>query len=320
MKYITCKPHGGFAGVGHQFCNWLVPYILAKKYDLKFVHQPFAGETDGTYAPKGSNANQITRPVKEWNDFLNLGEGELNYRDLPKELFYVIQMPYVDQEEASWNHEIYQTIKNPVLNDVLYRISEEKDGQFLCIDWDFYRNNDLKKKYNNSEQVKDFKNYFDPSNTNIAIAIRRGDVTEDQQYRRWMGLEYYLKIIDKLADIKELKNIIFHIYSWDMPEEEKNELLLHQLFGKRRFELHINEDVFSTFYHFTKADIFVSGQGTFSLMANYLTDAVKLTTPFYMHWNNFPEDIQDLIPVNPDSTFDSEKLLIALEIKNEQSQ
>lgn len=315
-KFITVKPHGSWAGIGHQFTNWLVPNILARRYGLKFVHQPFIGETDGTFAPQGSNAYQITRPVKEWNDFLNFGEGQLTLRDLPERLLD-INLPYIEQEQATWNHPEFKYLLETNLGqigkpDTLYKVSENGDGQFINIDWDFYKNNDLKIRYNNSEQIKNFKCYFDKDEINVAIAIRRGDVTENQQFKRWMCLDYYLYVINVLANIKELKHLTFHIYAWDMPEKEKDILSLHRLFGKREIKLHIDEDVFSTFYHFTKADIFVSGQGTFSLMANYLTDGIKLTIPFYMHWRNFPNDIKDIIEVYANGSFNENKLMEAM--------
>jgi len=319
-KYITVKPHSGWAGIGHQFLNWLVPYMLADKYNLRFVHQDFVGDTDGTFAPKGSNANQITRPVKEWNSFLNLGVDEFRICDLDLSLFNTIEVPYVNQEEAVWNHSQFQTLLNSDLSThdksrTLYKISEHSDGQFIGVDWDFYRKNGLKEKYNKSIQVKNFDNYFDEDCLNIAIHIRRGDVTKETPYRRWQDLKYYLAIMENIADIKEVRNIVFHIYSWDMSKEERDILLLHECFGRREVILHIDEDVFSTFYHLTKADIFVSGQGAFSLMANYLGDGIKLTTPFYMHWKDFPQDIQDIIEVKPDGSFDQNKLLKVLEIK-----
>jgi len=324
MRYITVKPHGGWAGIGHQFTNWLVSYVLAKKYELKFVHQPFVGETDGTYAQQGSNAFQITRPVKEWNDFLNFGEGELVLTDLPTNI-ETIQLPHMNAnildkrknyEEVEWDHPVFKKYLTENHNEnILFKISELEQGQFIAIDWNFYKNNNLKQKYNNSEQIKNFKCYFNKDELNIAITIRRGDVTKDQSYGRWMDLGYYLNIMEILTNIKELKNIVFHIYSWNMPEQERKILLSHQKSGKYKIQLHINEDVFSTFYHFTKANIFVSSQGAFSLLANYLTDAIKLTTPFDIFWNNFPSDIEDLIPIN-DGIFDSSKLLKAMENKN----
>lgn len=314
MKYITVKPNSsGLAGIGHQWLNWLVPYILAKKYGLKFVHQNFVGENDGIHASPGSNAYQNMAPVKLWNDFLNFGEGELTFYDLPE---YMLRnsLPHIQQEEATYDHQLFKSILEKKCDyNVLHCVSEHGDGQFLHIDWDFYRNNDLKIKYNNSKRVKNFKCYFDKDCINVAVHIRRGDVTENKQFKRWINLNYYLKIMENLANINELKNIIFHVYSWDMSKKEKDELFLHCCFGKREMQLHIDEDVFSTFYHFTKADIFVHGQGSFSLLANYLCDGIKLVTPWHTLWRNFPSDIYDLISVNPDSTFDKNKILKAME-------
>lgn len=333
-RYITVKPNtASMAGIGHQFTNWMVPYMLAKRYSLKFVHQPFVGEINGKNAPKYSSLSQITVPVKEWNDFLNLGEGELTLKDIAS-CTRRIQLPYAEGA-CSWDHSIFSKIFSyperfvDAPGEVLYLVSERGCGQFIDIDWDFYRNNDLKKKYNNSERIKNFKCYFDKGETNVAIHIRRGAVTKQTPFRRWIDLDYYLHIMSALADVKELKNIVFHIYTSDMSEEEENILLLHSIFGKthgctRRIELHIDEDVFSTFYHFTKADIFVSGQGAFSVIANYLTDAIKLATPWteyvdkrwISYWHNFPSDIEDIVPINTMGIFDSNKLLKALENKN----
>ena len=323
MRYITTKPCGGAAGVGHQFTNFLVSYILSKRYDLKLVYQPFVGETDGTFERKGTNFYQITKPVKLWNDFLNFGEGELTLKDLPNRCSE-IQFPMLTNGRITWDHpQFINAMKlDPEFDslDVLFKVNDCGNGQFIDVDWGFYKDNTLKQKYNNSQQVKNFKCYFDKNEINVAIHIRRGDVTEEHGYRRWMDLNYYLKIIENISNIKELKQITFHIYAWDMSEKEKNTLLLHSLFGRREIKLHIDEDVFSTFYHFTKADIFVSGQSSFSLLANYLTDAIKLTTPWQeyvdnrwiVYWNNFPKDIKDIIEVNSDGSFDINKLMEAM--------
>lgn len=330
MKYIVADAkgnNGGAAGIGHQFTNFLVPYTLSKKYNLKFVYQPFQGETDGTFERKGTNFYQITTPVKAWNDFLNFHEGELVLSDVPKGC-KEIQLPWLWNGTTTWDAiEFANLIQDPKLNedpDVLFRVSSKADGQFINMDWDTYENNDLKRKYNNSGQVKNFKCYFDKNITNVAIHIRRGDVTEANGYRRWMGLDYYLRIIETLSNMKELQDITFHVYVWDMLDQEKKVLSSLNLLGKHQIQLHIDEDVLSTFYHLTKADIFVSGQGAFSLLANYLTDAVKLTTPWkesvdgktIVYWDNFPNNIEDLIPID-DGIFDADKLLKALEKKNE---
>jgi hypothetical protein len=333
MKYIVSNPkanNGGAAGIGHQFSNFLVPYTLAKKYNLKFVYQPFQGETDGTFDRKGTNFYQITTPVKAWNDFLNFHEGELATSDVPKGC-KEIELPWLWKGKTTWDDiKFAKLIQDPGLNqdlDVLFRVSSQADGQFIDIDWDIYENNDLKRKYNNSKQVKNFKCYFDKDTTNIGIHIRRGDVTEANGYRRWMGLDHYFKIIENLSNMKELQDITFHIYVWDMLEKEKRVLSSHRLPDKRQIKLHIDEDVFSTFYHLVASDIFVSGQGSFSLLVNYLTDAIKLTTPWkedvsgksIVYWDHFPDRIKEIVPVSSDGSFDILRLLGSIRDKNEKT-
>jgi hypothetical protein len=307
MKYITVKTHNGNAGIGHRFANFIVPLILAKKYGLKYIYQSIVEKDE-------SHIHQMA-PIKKWNDFLNFGENELTINDLPKQIHHAIRFPLIESKTAIWNHPIYQTIladKKFNQENMLYRISDEGDGQFIEIDWEFYKNNNLKIKYNNSSLVKNFENYFSKDYLNCAIHIRREDITKNTQHNRWKSLDYYLLIISNLNKIKFNKPIMYHIYSSYMPEEEKNILLLPEIFDKNPVKLHINEDIFSTFYHFTKANIFISGQGSFSLMANYLTDAVKLTTPWFFHWNNFPKDIRDIIEINSSSSFDKNKLMEAM--------
>jgi len=328
MRYITVRPHGGAAGIGHQFTNFLVPYILSKKYNLKFVYQPFVGETDGTLERKGTNFYQITTPVKLWNDFLNFGEGELTLKDLP-ERCSEIQFPILIQGRITWDHpQFINAMKiDPELDnlDILFKVNDGGDGQFIDMDWGFYRDNDLKQKYNNSKQIKNFKCYFNKDKINVAIHIRRGDVTKENGYRRWMDLQYYLRIIENINRIKFNKPLKYHIYMFDVPEEELKQIAEFKNNHHIDIEMRDDEDVFSTFYHFTKADIFVCGQGSFSLLANYITDAIKLTTPWkeyvdgksIIYWDAFPEDIKDIIEINPDSSFNEDKLLKAMEKKNE---
>lgn len=323
MKYITVHPNpkNAWRGIGHSFTCWLVSYILAKKYKLKFIHQPFYGTTDGSFAPKGSNANQITVPVSMWENFLDFGNGELTLKDLPTNI-EIIQLPHMNAnildkkknyEEVKWDHPIFKKyLIEEHKENVLFKISELEQGQFIVIDWDFYKNNDLKKKYSNSEQVKNFENYFIKDYINCAIHIRRGDVTKNLQYGRWEDLNYYLSIIENINNIKFDKSIKYHIYTKDMLDNEIKQLLTFKATHNLNIELHIDENVFCTFYHFTKADIFIMGCGTFSVLAAYLSNGIKICKEWDIFWNNFPKDIKDIIEVSADGSFDENKLMEAM--------
>jgi hypothetical protein len=305
-KYITVKVHELNAGIGHRFSNFIVPLILANRYNLKYVYQPIVNKDE-------SHIYQMA-PIKKWNDFLNFGENELTIENLSHCI--KINIPWVQRKEAKWFHPQFAALLNSdfAQNDklnILYEISENDNGQFIEIDWKFYGNNDLKIKYNNSLLVKNFKNYFSKNYLNCAIHLRREDVTENAQYDRWKSLDYYLSIIENLEkiEINFARPFMYHIYTSKISKEELKKIIAFKNIKDLNMEFHIDEDLFSTFYHLTKADIFVNGQGSFSLMANYLTDAIKLTTPWIFHWNNFSKDIKDIIEINKDGVFDENKLM-----------
>jgi len=326
MRYITVKPHGGWAGIGHQFTNFIVAYSLAKRYDLKYVYQPFGGNDNGTHSPKGSNAYQITKPTIQWNDFLNFSEEELTLQDLPSNI-KIIKVPYlhadvlnkkIPYEEVEWYHPIFKECLTKIYHkDVLFVVSDEQQGQFTNTDWETYKDNKLKQKYNNSKQIKNFKNYFTKDCLSCAIHIRRGDVKNDQQWGRWENLNYYINIIEVVSNIVELKNIKFHIYTYDMIEKEQKILREYLLPDGGKLELHIDECVFSTFYHLTKADILVMGLGTFSVLAAYLSNGIKICKEWDIFWKNIPKEIGGIIQVCSDGSFDALQFLRELEKKNE---
>ena len=59
-RFITIVPNQ-VAGIGHQLANWNTALILSHKYNLTFIHHPFA--------PNSGN----------WEDFLGFGEEEAKY-------------------------------------------------------------------------------------------------------------------------------------------------------------------------------------------------------------------------------------------------
>jgi len=302
VKYITGKTHGGNAGAGHRFVNFLVPYVLAKKYNLKFVYQLFVEKDE-------SNIHKMA-PAKKWNDFLNFGENELTINDLPKQLLKV-NVPYVPQEVATWDHWIFKKeLERPYKSDVLYCISEEKEGQFISIDWNIFNDNGLRNKYHlaKSKQPQPI-NYLDSSVINIALHRRADDVSSKTQFGRWISLDYYLNIIDNINKIKFKKQHLIHLYSSNIDPKE-----IDRLKEKSNIQFHINENIFDTFHNMVNCDILINGQSSFSVMAAYLSYGIKLCTPWNIFWNNFPNQ-PDIISIDSTGSFDSNKLLTIMEKK-----
>ena len=312
-KYITVNPNprSQWRGIGHQFLNFLVPYILSKRYNLKFVYQPFSGENCGAWAPIKSGARCIDQPVKLWNSFLNFDQDELNLNDVKD--IKQIKIPFINPQECKWDHPIFKELfEKDYEADVLFVVPDDKDGMFMHIDWDTFDDNSLRNKYHLAKLKQPLPIfYLDHRYLNIALHRRAADVTMNTPFNRWMPIDYYLKLIDNINQIKFNKPHLVHLFSYDIDSKE-----IEQIKNRPNICLHINENTFDTFHNMTNCDIIANGQSAFSVMACYLSHGIKLCSPWYIHYNNFP-DQNDIIKVNKDSSFDCNKLLKAMENKNE---
>lgn len=308
MKYITVNtnPKESWKGIGHCFLNFLVPYILSKKYNLNFVYQKFIGNNCGTWAPIRSNAKCVDQPIYLWDKFLNFGQDELTLDDVKN--IKQIKIPYIEPTECMWDNQIFKELfEKEYGEDILFVVPDDKDGMFAHIDWDIFNDNVLRNKYH----LAKFKqpqphNYLNKSIINIALHRRAGDVSEQNSFNRWVSLDYYLNIINNINKIKFDKPHLIHIYSYDIEQGE-----VDRLREKSNIQLHINENTFDTFHNMTNCDVLINGQSSFSIMASYLSYGIKLVTPWLNHWNNFP-DQPDIIPIDSAGIFDSNKLMKAL--------
>ncbi len=274
MSYIISKPWGGHCGIGHQFQNWLVGYILANHYGLTFVHSPFCGNV---IEP------QIDVPVKQWEEFLGFGRGFITESQLPSNIEHVT-LPYIPWDESSWynvtcDHPIWKNIIERHKNEnVLFECAKD---QFIVLDWDKMDTKTLKDNYWHM-RLSDPRmvSAFEYNKMNVVIHVRRGDVTEHGRYKvRWVSDEVYRNVMDKMR--KPFPNVLFHIYSDGLEKD------LSGLSGDD-VVLHAQENIFSTFHHMVCADILMPGQSAFSVLAGHLCDGIILARPWSPIWNNFP--------------------------------
>jgi len=144
---------------------------------------------------------------------------------------------------------------------------------------------------------------------NIALHRRAGDVSAKTPFKRWIELDYYINVINNINKIEFKKPHIIHFYSYDIEESE-----LNRLKGIQNIQYHVNENTFDTFHNMVNCDVIINGQSTFSVMACWLSYAIKICTPFGVHWNNFINQ-NDIIVIDSNGVFDSTKLLKVLENK-----
>jgi hypothetical protein len=149
-----------------------------------------------------------------------------------------------------------------------------------------------KSLYDNFNKVNpNFPIYFKKGMTNIAIHIRRGDITPNYFAHAYFPNKYFVNLIKKLT--KKYENPNIHIFSCKTNKEGWSD------FEKLNVVLHLREDWSNDnlkyekidIHHFIKADVLVIG-GTFS----YIPAFFNLKTIYYpstywhsslKHWNYY---------------------------------
>lgn len=299
MSYVAPVLFSGIPGnagaIGHQWRNWLTGYKIAKHYNLTFAHVPFAGK---------HTQIQIDVPVEQWENFLNFGKEEIHRRDLNN--IEVIKLPRKQWDQARVDHpHIAEIIEKNKGRNVLF---ECPDNQFMPINWEIFKTNRFKRKfwYHLGSTIKKYGiNYNFSSNyqkLSVAIHIRRGDVTPKSYPDRFLSNQYYYNVIKQLSDIFGGDKLETHIYS-EGNIDDFGEL---QEFSNIKF--YLNHNVFETFYNLVSSDIFITGIGSFSILAAHLHNGLIITKPWNIYWQNFPEAYLNLIPSNTNGNFDHNRI------------
>lgn len=275
MSYVISRPWGGHCGIGHQFHNWLTGYLLSKRYGLRFVHSPFCGDII---------ESQIDTPVQMWEKFLGFGRGFIREDQLPPDIKR-IALPKIDWDESNWNdvtcdHYIWNDLINARINDnVLFECAKD---QFVGLGWDYFDVKTLRINYSLSRKKWPITTSFDYDKFNVAIHIRRGDVTENGKYRvRWVGNDVYKHVMDQIRS--QFSYVAFHIYS-DGTEQDLSDII------HKDITLHLKTNIFDTFHEMVSADMLMPGQSSFSVLAAHLCRGTILARAWSPVWDNFPND------------------------------
>ena len=183
-KYLMPNMWGGepgnAPGVGHEFRLWLAGYTLAEKYGYNFVHDPFCGSHTQTWDGVG----RIDVPVEKWESLLNIGERELVRTDLPKDIRTInLERFSAGQVVSKWSKILTANYDE----DILFRCPF---NQFIQMYWDVYKNNRFKDKYWSKRLLLPVQSHFSSSKTNVAVHIRRCDVTQRRYPDRYLPNRY----------------------------------------------------------------------------------------------------------------------------------
>lgn len=273
--YLTQRPNRG-AGIGHQMGNWNSGYWFAERFGVQYAYSPF--------------------PALSWDAFLGLGEGALTAKELLRRGYKKRKLPYFDENSEADMRLIQGIIDSYRGKRVVFFLELD---QFYAKQYGAMEH--IKKKFNSASAREKDRLIYEPDCLNIAVHIRRGDITIGQETKepgltkRWLTTVYYERLLRELlpllpadtayriylfsqgteADFPELKDIPNLVYCLDMPAQE-------------------------SFLHMVRADILLTSKSSFSYKPALLSDGLKLCPAHF--WHGYPER-EDWIAV------DEERLL-----------
>jgi hypothetical protein len=235
MKYIQIETNRG-AGIAHQAHEYFHIFSFCKENKLQLVYCPFTlGRTCWNSVLGFENLYHYKKDDPVFSKIENI---DLNYEQNPYELI----MNYNDKFPVLFSGDIQ---KNPKL------------GQFPKLDllysYDFHKNKfrDLYSKNNPFAKTK-----------NIAVHVRRGDVSKEKYPDRFLDLDYFKFVL------KNVKKTYpdYDVYLFSQKNIEKDLSIFDEFQPKIKTDI---SDV-ETFYYMVNCDILVGSKSGFSHLCHVL--------------------------------------------------
>lgn len=249
--FLTAVPNRG-AGIGHQMDGWMAGVALARKWGLRYAYSPF--------------------PNPKWNEYLGFGEGEVTARELIKKRKYrQVRLPYFNEQDAEELEEINSIIKSYAGEKVVFFLELDQFSglQHEIGDW-------LRDKFIHAPARKNEFTRYEPDCFHIAVHVRRGDIMDSsgqilEEYRqRWLGMDYYLTILDTLTEL--LKKVQTRIYIFSQGSREN-----FREFDKYENVIYcLNESEQETFGDLAKSDLLIMGKSSFSYDAALIQQGIRI--------------------------------------------
>ncbi len=293
--YLTQEPNHG-AGIGHQLSNWNAGYWFAHAFGIKYAYSSL--------------------PNEEWDRFFGLGDGEITAKELLRQGYRKVRLPYYDERDSD-QMKIIQRIVDSYSNEkvVFYN---ELDQSYT--DQYGVAKHLQEKFYHAPEREKD-QLLYKRENLNIAIHIRRGDIGDqmgnvpEQYQNRWMNDSYYERLIRwmavQLKDNSALKPKVF-IFT----EGESDDYRTWETYGIP-IEVCNHVSAKCTMLHFIFADILVTSKSSFSYKPALINTGLKIVPNNF--WHHYPKN-DEWITVDDDGAVEGEaqrKILNYLRSKSE---
>lgn len=256
MKYITGIPNRG-AGIGHAFVDWARAFSLAKNHSTSFLYSPFSGCNE------------------HWDTILGLGFGYAKYNESDFDLLLSPEdcsfQEYVNDAHLSSYESIYVIDGNLCYPKLVSSPSYDDLSRFL------------RSRYLLARRRRPIFSAFKPDYIKVAVHIRRGNITEYEQFAsRVIPNDYYLNVLTRLLELCSPSVIDIVVVSNAIDADLFDALSrLNARFVNTRSDIH-------DFHVLASSDILVTSVSGFSYLATLINlKAMKIVPEGF--WHEWPD-------------------------------
>jgi len=279
--HLAAVPNPG-AGIGHQMANWIAGLWFSRQFGLHYAHIPFSS--------------------KQWDHLLGFGEGQITLDLLVEnQAFRKVLLPLFDE----FNQVEVDQVKN-----IIASYGNEK-VVFLLEQDQFYRDqfgviDDIQERFYNATARKNDQLRFLSENFNIALHVRRGDITVGQVNKnpnllmRWQDAQYFKNVLEVvIASLNTKKKVKVYLFSQGTREEFTEFEKLGEV------EYCLEENAQESFLHMVFADLLITSKSSFSYKPALLSKGIKVVPRHF--WHGYPNDCNWII-ANEDGSLNRESI------------
>lgn len=271
--HITCT--GATDGGCAQLLRQLSTIAFTKSFGFSYIHSPLSAVEH--------NINNDAEWTDKWEDFFNLSNFSDTKKD-PKTEFKV----YKNLNELIWALMKCKHEKKPKYYQILdcYSYTNLHPATFLSI------KESLRRSYFQNKRLKNL--LYDKNALNVAIHVRRGDVSKDGTPERFTSLQKLKQTIHRIEYVlgsNDYKITLFCIQEYqDLKDlESKNVRLIHKL------------DIFDVLDHLIHSDVLVTSKSSVGYISAIISNGVIIYEPFWhpplQGWltmeRNFQQDLKN---------------------------
>lgn len=257
MKFITGIPNRG-AGIGHAFVDWAKAFSLSKISGIPFLYSPFSGNNEHWDAVLGLGLNC---PKYDQNSFdIILGPNDCTFEE------------YCNDKGHNCYSSVYVIDGNEYYQGISGLTSFENLARILRF------------HYLLARRKRPIYSPFKPGRIKIAIHIRRGNITEYEQFAsRVLPNQYYYNALYCLLELLGSDEYDIIVVSNGLNQELRNLFSgLNARFVNTYSDIH-------DFHILASSDILITSASGFSYLASLINlYALKIVPSGF--WHDWPKD------------------------------